>query len=111
MGPLMFFTALLQAFMSLETPGLMLTLGLVAGFWQLLCAIEAMITPLCGLSCSWLTLFRFVRPVLNLAVGLVFALISLGELASAFACARDDTPCVEFKPRFYSFIVFVMLLG
>ena len=56
-GPLMFFIALLQAFGSLESPGLTLILGLVAGFWQLLCAIEAIITPVCGLRGSLFVLF------------------------------------------------------
>merc|ERR1719161_915909 len=37
--------------------------------------------------------------------------MSLGELFSAFACVQDDPPCVDFQPRFYSFIVFVMLFA
>ena len=88
--------------------------ALIAAFWQLLCAIVAIITPVCGRQCSpKLVLFSFVRPVIDFILGLVFMLLSLYEVFSVVfsLCAWQEPACVEFTARFYSFVVFVMLFA
>lgn len=96
--PFMFFITLVMSFSASLKFELSLALGLVAGTWNLLLAVDLVVSQACDVPYIWYTWFKAVSPVVNLVLGFSFSFVAIGALAPEWSV-----------PNFFALMVFAMM--